>query len=277
MTSTSACTNSSPPKSPITQPNGGGGDPDAPQQTTTQTSVDPELANVIEAGTAGVEGRKPNLPQQPTTPLDPETARLNEIATAAVQGRKPNLPVESSTPFVVDNSVSKGYNGAGDIGDAIEVVEAEVAQQQQNVNNVAKPVRITCIRQDLAGKCHPETGVLYTERIVTIDGQQYIVVAPEFDSLFDTQLPDELRYARDKKQFKECTQQLWNAIQTDSELRMMFTEKQLQQIERGITPKGYTWHHDIEVGKMQLVKSDIHKQTGHTGGRSLWGGGKTFR
>lgn len=35
------------------------------------------------------------------------------------------------------------------------------------------------------------------------------------------------------------------------------------------TPEGYTWHHHQEVGRMQLVKSDAHKKTGHTGGFSL--------
>lgn len=36
------------------------------------------------------------------------------------------------------------------------------------------------------------------------------------------------------------------------------------------TPEGYTWHHHQETGRMQLVESDIHRQTGHTGGFSLW-------
>lgn len=36
------------------------------------------------------------------------------------------------------------------------------------------------------------------------------------------------------------------------------------------TPEGYTWHHHQETGRMQLVQSDVHRQTGHTGGFSLW-------
>nr|WP_320120064.1 DUF6443 domain-containing protein [uncultured Marinifilum sp.] len=36
------------------------------------------------------------------------------------------------------------------------------------------------------------------------------------------------------------------------------------------TPKGYTWHHHQTRGRMQLVESNIHRQTGHTGGFSLW-------
>ncbi|MEM6738244.1 MAG: HNH endonuclease, partial [Bacteroidota bacterium] len=37
------------------------------------------------------------------------------------------------------------------------------------------------------------------------------------------------------------------------------------------TPKGFTWHHHQTTGRMQLVNSKIHSQTGHTGGFSLWG------
>ncbi len=97
------------PKSTPTQSNGGGGDPDAPQQTTTQTSVDPELSNIIEAATAGVEGRVPNLLlQQPTASAteaslakpavksetassisaDPTVAELTEAFKAGAEGRR---------------------------------------------------------------------------------------------------------------------------------------------------------------------------------------------
>lgn len=32
------------------------------------------------------------------------------------------------------------------------------------------------------------------------------------------------------------------------------------------TPEGYTWHHHQDGTTMQLVPTDIHAQTGHTGG-----------
>ena len=51
----------------------------------------------------------------------------------------------------------------------------------------------------------------------------------------------------------------------------------MELILDGETPDGYTWHHDAEVGKMQLVESDIHMKTGHTGGRTVWGGGNENR
>ena len=60
-----------------------------------------------------------------------------------------------------------------------------------------------------------------------------------------------------------------------------FSEEQIEQINEGITkggaPDGYTWHHDAETGKMQLVDSDLHGDSRHTGGRAIWGGGSEFR
>lgn len=35
------------------------------------------------------------------------------------------------------------------------------------------------------------------------------------------------------------------------------------------TPKGYTWHHHQDTGRMQLVEEVVHKKTGHTGGVKL--------
>ncbi len=38
------------------------------------------------------------------------------------------------------------------------------------------------------------------------------------------------------------------------------------------TPRGYTWHHHQDVGRMQLVEQTPHRKTGHTGGFSIWSG-----
>ncbi len=104
---------------------------------------------------------------------------------------------------------------------------------------------------------------------------------PKFDSAFDVQLPDELCKGKDKAQFQECNRQLYDAIQNDSELVKKFTPDQIDQIKDGMTkgtaPEGYTWHHDAETGKMQLVDSDIHNNSRHTGGKPLWGGGNGNR
>jgi hypothetical protein len=36
------------------------------------------------------------------------------------------------------------------------------------------------------------------------------------------------------------------------------------------TPDGYTWHHNQELGLMQLVDEEVHAAFSHTGGVAVW-------
>ena len=142
-------------------------------------------------------------------------------------------------------------------------------------------IKYPCRNEDLEGCVNPLSGVQYEKRTVDIDGYEVEVVSPAFDSEFDVQLPETLIEAKDKTQFKECNRQLYEAINQDYGLAFKFTPEQIEQIKDGIenggAPEGYTWHHDSEVGKMQLVDSDIHADSAHTGGKTLWGGGNDNR
>ena len=137
--------------------------------------------------------------------------------------------------------------------------------------------KLRCRNEDLEGKTHPETGVPFERKQVAADGKIYEVVVPKFDSQFDARLPEDKFKETDREQFKECNSQLKKAVGEDENLRAKFDEEQLEQIENGDTPDGYTWHHDAEAGKMQLVDTETHQKTGHTGGRSIWGGGTENR
>lgn len=145
-------------------------------------------------------------------------------------------------------------------------------------NTTAEVKRIPTRNEGLEGKNHPETGVPFVTKIVeNSSGELVEVVVSEFDSVFDAQLSDEVCEASDNIQFEECNKQLKDAIENNSELREKFTDEQIQQIMDGETPDGFTWHHDAEKGKMQLVDSEVHAKTGHTGGKSIWGGGTENR
>ena len=100
---------------------------------------------------------------------------------------------------------------------------------------------------------------------------------PQFEYEYDAQLPENKLKETDRIQFKECNAQLKEEIGKNQELRNKFDDEQLEQIEDGDTPDGYTWHHDADVGKMQLVDTETHQKTGHTGGRAIWGGGTDNR
>ncbi len=132
--------------------------------------------------------------------------------------------------------------------------------------------------QALEGDVHPITGVPFEQKtVVDADGNRATGVFPKFESAFDAKLPGDMLKASDKEQFAECNHQLQEHIEKNPDATSSFSAEQLDQVRNGDTPDGYTWHHNEELGKMQLVKSDVHGLTGHTGGRSIWGGGSDFR
>jgi hypothetical protein len=141
-----------------------------------------------------------------------------------------------------------------------------------NIENESK--KIKTINEDLEGKEHPVTGVPY-EKDTLPDGREGVF--PKFPNIAEVQLPEELHQATDAKQFKACNEDLKEQIKNNPELRAKFTPEQIEQIENGRTPSGYTWHHHQQDGKMQLVPTDIHDKSAHTGGKALWGGGQANR
>ncbi|MEK3806090.1 HNH endonuclease [Bacillus sp. FSL H8-0547] len=54
-------------------------------------------------------------------------------------------------------------------------------------------------------------------------------------------------------------------------LDLELDEDDLIDLNAGTTPEKYTWHHHQNPGRMELVDSEIHSRTGHTGGQKIWG------
>lgn len=135
---------------------------------------------------------------------------------------------------------------------------------------------LKCRNEELWGKCHEVTGVKYVEKTVTVDGIKITGVFPEFPSVFECKIPEELWKQGDDKLFKECTKQLKDYLEAHPEAKANFNEQQLEQImkdEQCTRIKGYTWHHNEFPGKMQLVETKIHAPSNHTGGNHIWCGG----
>jgi len=138
--------------------------------------------------------------------------------------------------------------------------------------------KIKTINENLEGKTSEKHNVPFEKKIVKNENNEPVeVVVPKFESTHDVKLPKDLESASDRKQFKHCNSDLKEKISFDPSLKDKFTPVQLEQIENNLTPDGYTWHHDAEKGKMQLVNSDIHSEVRHTGGRNIWGGGTNNR
>jgi hypothetical protein len=138
-------------------------------------------------------------------------------------------------------------------------------------------IQLKTLNSSLEGIKHDTTLVDYNKKSIEVGGLKVEGVFPEFESVFDTRLSKENYNATDKNQFKECNSKLKETVQNDKILRENFNEQQLEMIENGETPRGYTWHHNERIGEMQLVKTDVHNKTAHTGGKAIWGGGQENR
>ena len=122
-----------------------------------------------------------------------------------------------------------------------------------------------------------EDGVEYVRKTLDVNGIEVEGVFPQFDSAIDVQLPEEMIQGSDSEQAKYSNQELKDKVQSDPEFAKQFNAEQLEQIENGETPDGYTWHHSEDQGKMQLISTEDHQNNRHTGGKAIWGGGRENR
>ena len=132
--------------------------------------------------------------------------------------------------------------------------------------------------QALEGKIHEKTGVPYVRKEIEIKGVKIEVVVPDFNdvSVFETILSEgAIESGMESSHLLECIEKLKEELAKNPDLRAKFTENELKMIYESTDGriKGYTWHHDAEYGRMQLVPTGIHSRSGHLGGMSIWGGG----
>ncbi len=111
-----------------------------------------------------------------------------------------------------------------------------------------------------------EKGMVPTAPTYEKDGKTYADFSEH--QVFECVLNKEDWPKTDKEQFDKCNEMLKKAIEENPELAKQFTKEQLEQINRGETPSGYTWHHSEKDGVMQLVPYGVHNSTNHHGGRS---------
>ena len=161
----------------------------------------------------------------------------------------------------------------------VEAAEATVAESLSEVSGATElSETLSAIQKEVPWE-------IITERVdATLQDEAFraeILEAtyPDFSEhcSFETHLPEGQFLESDYQHFKHCNEQLGQAYENGNLNTDQFTDRQLEQIRNGDKPEGYTWHHHEEPGRMQLVDSEIHARTPHTGGRSLWGGGSEAR
>jgi hypothetical protein len=146
--------------------------------------------------------------------------------------------------------------------------------------DVADAEEIDTRNDGLSGYEHPETGVNFIEKTVELPNGELIEgTFPVFDSSFSVEIVEELYLESDSVHFTVANDTLFQAIQEDGNLavELGLSQEDVQALSNSQTPEGYTWHHHEQPGVLQLVNEDTHDQTGHTGGRTIWGGGSEYR
>jgi hypothetical protein len=117
-----------------------------------------------------------------------------------------------------------------------------------------------------AGTRHPESGIVFDNRGFPILDEHV---------KYETRISGNLKNMSREAHMRAGTRQLRADIEAGVIDKNMFSEKQLTQIKSGLYKiEGYTWHHHQDLGRMQLVPTDIHKEVKHVEGFEMWGGGK---
>lgn len=154
----------------------------------------------------------------------------------------------------------------------------EFGKEKKESTNIPDLISgLTTRNEKLENSEHPETKVPFLKKEIEKNGEKDTGIFPDFDEITTIELPENLYESKDSEQFKYCNEKLKEQIENDPTLKDKFTEQQIEQINAGRTPKGYTWHHSEDKGRMELVDTEIHAKTGHTGGRNIWGGGTENR
>ncbi|MGG1516993.1 HNH endonuclease [Paenibacillus oryzisoli] len=169
--------------------------------------------------------------------------------------------------------------GGSDVPYFAEGVKPETVKDYETANKPFHQVseqgsieKIKTILEDMEGKRN-DVGVLYERSTVELPDRTIEGVFPVFEPVAEATLPVDQYLSSNVRQFRTCNLEVAAQIERNPELAKKFTPEQLEQLKMGETPDGYTWHHHEQPGKMQLVDTQVHLASKHTGGRSLWGGG----
>ena len=198
-----------------------------------------------------------------------------ETAVAAVAETAAEVIAEAAVAEVAEAAeatVAEGVSisGAAELSETLSAIQKEIPREVIGE-------RVDAMLQDEAFRAEIQEAIFdYETRLADLKERGLIHDFSEH-CRFEAQLSEDRYLESDYQQFKDCNEQLNQAYENGTLDPERFTDRQLEQIHNGDKPEGYTWHHHEERGRMQLVDSDIHRQTPHVGGRSLWGGGSESR
>ncbi len=224
-------------------------------------------------------------------PIERQSAAGSETPVASLRRREAGgarSPQAASVPSV------KGPAGSGHQGDPRAASQgsgsARSAPRQYRLDAVEE-WRQPHLTEDgkvlpFKGTRHPPEPIVILGRnragMVIRDGRNTLRFDKngfaEFDTEFEMILESvHIGSARPDLHFKAANKRLYEAIEAEPDLARrlgLSREESARLAHTAEAPEGYVWHHHQDVGRMQLVRREVHRLANpHTGGMSIWGGG----
>lgn len=134
-------------------------------------------------------------------------------------------------------------------------------------------IHISTRNQGLEGDDSLEGVTFSRKEIELADGLILEGVFPEFDSIYNAELGQDVNNMTLHQQFSACRDDFQEHLFDDREVLENFTFGDMERMDKphGYAPEGWTWHHNSALGSFDLVKTDVHSSVGHTGSNSFSG------
>ena len=236
--------------------------------------VEPSLRRISDAiGTAPLD----SLPASARETLLGIKKDIDDLfAQAAPAGARLN---GSTLVFDANRGVSATVNGVTrHVGDAPSVRTIDGRRIAQDVEGA--DVTLRSPRTFDSSVVNADGGVTYTKngRSVTYDANGFPVFNAKADLLLDA---SHIASRNADDHFRAANTMVGDALRADPSLaqRLGLNAEQVTHLTKqppnADAPRGLTWHHHQDTGRMQLVDraEHAHFSGGHTGGMRLWGGG----
>lgn len=136
-----------------------------------------------------------------------------------------------------------------------------------------KPIPIATRNMRLEGS-QSKSGVPFERCTAKLtDGLEVEGVVPKFESRHHVELGEKANDMTVYQQFAACRDDFQQHMFDSPEKLQGLTFDDMTRLDepQGFAPKGWTFNHNLACGSYDLVPSDKHKGTGHTGGNALYG------
>ena len=264
-----------------------------PEETEQSQETKPEQP---EAESEQPEAEQPEETEQPEEAVEPDDSEASDSGTQDVETESTEQPAEDD-PYAGADDLND-MSPAPETSEQSEVNEQPDSETPEMVNPKDIPddygssfndrIKQTPIndgnwdgdRGDSRWKPNDEDVIRDLRDYGNgANGVEYRNGFPDFTpvQVFECKLPNQLNERNDDYQFTDCNLALLDHLKDHPDCIPNFDDTQLAAIARGNNPSGYTWHHDVQTGRMQLVPTSLHDSCKHYGGKNVWGGGTANR